>query len=422
MQPLDYNRDNIDQWRSIGLGIFGLADMFVALGVRYGSQEANDVIEDIMYRVLETSLETSCDLAKWHGTFKNYDWEKMKLSPLIKMWEGCGLYDKIKEHGLHNGTLLSIAPAGTISTMCGISNGCEPLFKVSYERTTHSLEKQGKYFKVYAKSVEDLLKYHGIDPDSITVEQIKAKFPFVVDSEDIAPSERVQTQVVLQQYVDNAISSTVNLKETATVQDIYDTYMAAWKGECKGITVFRTGCKRGSILGKSSERSEDEDEGLDTIKPKKRRNIKKLNGVTIQKASSCANPMYITINSKGKDIFEVFTNASGGCKSNISTITRLASLALRSGIKVETVVEELRENQCPACQVLRQQGRDDISLSCGAAIGDCIEEAYKELRKDTTPKTKAKNNLLKCPECHKHTLRPEGKCYTCSNCGYSKCD
>ena len=139
--------------------------------------------------------------------------------------------------------------------------------------------------------------------------------------------------------------------------------------------------------------------------------------------------MYVTTN-KTEDghVFEVFTNPSGGCKSNINTITRLISLALRSGVKVAKIIDELRANKCPACQVLRRQGKD-VSLSCSNAIADAMELS---MGRKVTPKTKhvekptkepqQDDGLRECPECHKHTLRPEARCWTCDNCGYNACE
>jgi len=419
MQPLDINRSCIDDWRSIGLGIFGVADMLVAMSLRYGSDNANGLLEEIMHTILVTSLETSCDLAKQYGTFGKYQWESTKNSAILKMLEGTPVYDNIKSYGLRNGTLLSIAPAGTISTMCGISNGCEPLFAVSYERTTHSLEKQGKYFKVYAKSVEDLLKYHSISQDVITTEGIKDVFPFIVESSDITPQDRVITQAILQQYVDNAISSTVNLKESATVQDIFDTYVLAWELGLKGITVFRAGCKRGSILGGKEAPVIPK---LNHIVPLKRKTIGTTSGVTMVKHTACAKNMYITVNSQDGNVIEVFTNTNQGCSSNIGTITRMASLALRSGVKVDEVTKELRSNTCSACTVLKSKGSKGISISCGAAIAEAIDEVYLETPSAIECYTEESAEFNPCPSCGELTMPKSAKCPTCSSCGFSNCD
>jgi ribonucleoside-diphosphate reductase alpha chain len=416
-QPLPENKQAIDDWRAIGLGVFGLGDMLVALGIRYGSDESVKLIEKIMKFMFHEAVRTSAILAREKGTFGKYNWEYVKDSPLIKALD-TEIYNMVKHNGLRNGSLLSIAPTGSISTMCGISGGVEPLFSISYERTTHSLSDKEQYFKVFAKSVEDLLKYNGYKPDEMTNEQIKLLFPYVASTHDINSLDRIKVQAAMQKWVDNAISSTVNMNNNVTIDDVYNTYIAAWENGCKGMTIFRDGCKRTAILVTSVKPKESEIIP-DSVIPAKRRNVKKVNGSTIKKSSACAPSMYVTINNKDGEIFEVFTNSSGGCKSNISSITRLVSLLLRAGVKVETVIEELKENPCPACHVLKQQGNKDVSNSCGSCIAEAIEEIYQELKE---PIEKDTNDLLECPECSEKTLRPEGKCFNCSNCGYSKCD
>lgn len=410
-QPLDNNRKCIDDWRSIGLGVFGLADMLVALGVEYGSDKSLELIEDLMFDIFQTALDQSCELAREKGTFGKYDWNKTKESPLISCFAGINLYDKIKKYGLRNGTILSIAPTGSLSLLCGETGGCEPLFKIGYERTTHALENNDKTFKVYAKSAEELLKHHNLS--DLSDNEIKQRFPFVVESHDIDPINRVRVQEAMQTWVDNAISSTVNLKSTATPEDIYDIYMEAWRLQLKGITVFRDGCKRGNILG-VAEVKNDSTPIYNHIKPHKRRNILKVNGSTIKKSTACADSMYITVNkSESGDIFEVFNNSSGGCTSNLGTITRLVSLALRSGVCVDSIIGELKENKCQGCLALRKQGKQ-VSQSCGNALAEAIEEMYGE-KKDNTP-------YMICPECGEQKMRAVGKCTECVNCGYSKCE
>ena len=413
MQPLDLNRKVIDDWRSIGLGIFGLADALVAMGIRYGSEESIDFVSEVMEYIMLCALGASSDLAHNLGPFGKYDFDKICESPIIQAFPD--MMEKIKADGLRNGSLLSIAPTGTISLFAGrFTGGVEPMYQVAYERTSHSTEDEGKTFFVYARGVEDLLKFHGIDPQKITVDEIKARFPFVIESHEVPWKERVALQGVMQDYVDNSISSTVNLPNSATWEDIRDIYMFAWGQGLKGITVFRDGCKRGNILGVSKD--EPVESTYNMVEPLKRGSTYRVDGSTFKQRTACVPSMYVTVNkSDTGDLMEVFTNASGGCQANINTITRLVSLLLRAGVKRDIVIEELRENQCPACQTLRRQGKS-LSLSCGNAIAD----AMTAMLDDET--TVEHDGYLVCPECGKHTLRPEGKCFTCSNCGYSKCD
>lgn len=260
-QPLDENRTCIDDWRSLGLGLFGVADALVAMKLAYGSREASAFMENVMKIMLLSALRSSCDRAKMKGTFGRYRREATEKSPIIQMVKELdgGLYEDIRTYGLRNGTLLAIAPTGTISLLMGsFSGGCEPLYKISYERSTHKMEEVNGSFRVYAHSVKDLLRYHHL-PLTLTDDEIREKFPWVIESHDVSFMDRVAMQAVMQKYVDNSISSTVNLKNDATPEDIYDIYLAAWESGCKGITVFRDGCRRGNILGVAAKKEEKAD-------------------------------------------------------------------------------------------------------------------------------------------------------------------
>ena len=260
-QPLDENRTCIDDWRSLGLGLFGVADALVAMKLAYGSREASAFMENVMKIMLLSALRSSCDRAKMKGTFGRYRREATEKSPIIQMVKELdgGLYEDIRTYGLRNGTLLAIAPTGTISLLMGsFSGGCEPLYKISYERSTHKMEEVNGSFRVYAHSVKDLLRYHHL-PLTLTDDEIREKFPWVIESHDVSFMDRVAMQAVMQKYVDNSISSTVNLKNDATPEDIYDIYLAAWESGCKGITVFRDGCRRGNILGVAAKEEEKAD-------------------------------------------------------------------------------------------------------------------------------------------------------------------
>lgn len=260
-QPLDENRTCIDDWRSLGLGLFGVADALVAMKLAYGSREASAFMENVMKIMLLSALRSSCDRAKMKGTFGRYRREATEKSPIIQMVKELdgGLYEDIQTYGLRNGTLLAIAPTGTISLLMGsFSGGCEPLYKISYERSTHKMEEVNGSFRVYAHSVKDLLRYHHL-PLTLTDDEIREKFPWVIESHDISFMDRVAMQAVMQKYVDNSISSTVNLKNDATPEDIWNIYLAAWESGCKGITVFRDGCRRGNILGVAAKKEEKAD-------------------------------------------------------------------------------------------------------------------------------------------------------------------
>lgn len=472
LQPLDKNRKCIDDWRSIGLGIFGMADMFVAMGIKYGSQESIELITLIMRNMQTTAYATSAKLGAEKGSFGKFDKEKFDKSDMVHeiQYRFTSRVAKDLSQNMRNGTLLSIAPTGSISMLFRESGGVEPYYQVSYDRTTHVLEKEGKSFHINMLAVENLLKFRGYNPNELTAEQIKEKFPYIVDTYDIDPKDRVDLQSTMQAYVDNAISSTINLKESATVDDIFNLYLQAWASGCKGITIFRDNCKRINILGtdhgvKRADVENKEVENpvpkveiikepvtiddmqarqLDNLEPVKRNGVKSLWGRTFVYHTACVRNFYVTVNVKDNHIFEVFVGAETGCQANISTIARLTSYALRLGGKALDIADELSNANCPACSYLMRSGRKDISKSCASCIASAIRDIYKDLQENKTAMEDAKNTFekalteetqkaiheikedihngkMKCPECGEYTLIPDGKCAYCNNCGYSKC-
>lgn len=246
-QPLPENKKCIDDWRQIGLGLFGLADAFVALRIKYGSEESIKFVDTLLKTMHDMAVRASVGEAIRFGSYGKFF--KGILPTVDKDLMTTEELDSVMKHGMANASLLSIAPTGTMSLFMGnFTGGCEPIFKLFYDRSTHKMEKTGDSFRVYARSIEDLLNYNGLSLD-MSVEEIKEMFPWVVEAHDIPWASRVILQSTMQKYVDNAISSTVNLPHDATVDDVFNIYVAAWRSGCKGITVFRDGCRRGNILG-----------------------------------------------------------------------------------------------------------------------------------------------------------------------------
>ncbi len=488
-QPLEENRKCIDNWRSIGIGVFGVADMLVALGIPYGSKDSIKVIEDIMKHMQVYTFEASIENARKNGTFDKFDWQKTVKSKyvqaLIKNYgeiynmsekgTEAELINKLSKYGLANGTILSIAPTGSIAMLFRESGGVEPYYQVCYERTTHQLEKEHKKFTISMLAVEHMLKSSAMCKDmvlgkDITEKEIKEMFPWVVNTYDVSPYDRVDMQAVMQKYVDNAISSTINLKESVSPVLIFNLYLYAWQKGCKGITVFRDNCERINILGKNHGKTRDDkqdvslDENakpvedknssievvsntpvLDSIMPHKRNPQTSLWGRTFLYHTACVPKFYVTVNIKDGELFEVFVGADKGCQANIATITRLTSLCLRSGIKVDEVIKNLNSALCPACANQKRKGDLTVNKSCASCIASALVEMRKSLdggkahldekqKVEFTEVEKVpaeikmvkvsadKPKLAKCPECGKNTLIAEGRCYYCSNCGWSKCD
>lgn len=419
--PLDANRDVVNKWRSIGLGVFGLADAFVAMGIKYGSEESIEFVGEFFDAMQQTAVAESCNEAIRKGPFGAYDQAATLKSKMLQSLPD-ELIARVRQNGLRNGSLLSVAPTGSISLFMGrYSGGCEPLFKLAYERTTHKLEDEGKHFRVFAKSVEDLIKAKGLDPN-IPLDELKAKFPYLVESQDVLPVDRVKLQGAMQMYVDKAISSTVNLPNSATPEDVYNIYVEAWVMGCKGITVFRDGCKRGNILGiesKDNVAKQGDVVYYDSIKPEKRGDIKSIGGITALRYVSGMGKVYITINKTddGK-IFEVFTNTTQP-DTNTGVVTRMTSLSLRCGVSVKEIIKQLETGAKKAGMFFP---------TVADAVADVLAEVYTV--SDTTPvvqkieieaKPKKDHSNFKCPECGSPDVKIEGHCFVCESCGCSGC-
>lgn len=241
LHPLKEQQQSVSDWRQIGLGIFGCADMFIKMGIRYGSEESIELCHYLSNFILNYSLLASSTLAMSKGTYKYYNYECVSGTEFYKqnVWENT---DKaIKQYGLRNSQLLTIAPTGSISTMLGVSGGVEPIFANYYERKTQSLHGEDVYYKVYTPIVKKYMEDNGIEDD-------KDLPDFFITSQKIPPIERVKFQAAWQSSIDASISSTVNLPEETTVEEIEDIYMKAWEYKLKGITVFRDKCKRAGVL------------------------------------------------------------------------------------------------------------------------------------------------------------------------------
>lgn len=405
-QPFDENRKCITDWRQIGLGVFGYADMLVAMCQRYGNRDAIRLTADVFSTMQEMAIHESAILAAKDGPFKQYDYNKTAASAMFRSLPD-DLQYAVKRMGLRNGALLSIAPSGSISLLAGrYSGGCEPLYKLYYERTSHKMEDSGKSFKIYSKSIEDLLKFNNL-PLDLTTEEIEEKFPWVIESQQIPIADRVSTQSVMQMFIDNAISSTVNLPEDATPEDISNVYMSAYLNGCKGITVFRDNCKRGNILGVKH----DEPAPVilhDSIKPEHRSNIGVLTGKTFTVKSGDGTNLYVTINWKDGKMFEVFVSTERHAHE-VAGITRMVSLAMRCGVSIQSIIEQLFKLSA-----------DSIGFAIGTALNDAYAFEDTEQLVQEVEVTKHKDGFV-CPECGGKDVKLVGHCWECAVCGAGGC-
>jgi ribonucleoside-diphosphate reductase alpha chain len=237
-------------WRNIGLGVMGLGETLIKLGITYGSDASIMLIEKIFRDMYIQALLCSIDLAKQKGTYGMWNDDHANLILQSDFYKNLGVSDMVDEdlikYGLRNAVLTTIAPTGSISTMLGVSGGIEPIFANYYTRTTKSLDGGNeKTFKVYTPIVQEYIKEHNLDNDNPDLPD------YFVCAPDIHYIDRIKVQAAAQKYIDAAISSTINLPNSATVEDVENIYLQSWVHGLKGVTVFRDGCKRVGILNTS---------------------------------------------------------------------------------------------------------------------------------------------------------------------------
>lgn len=443
--PLAIIEEMVKGNRKIGLGVMGFADMMILLQTSYASEEAVEYAEKLMQYIQSEARLESQRLADERGVFPNYKGS---------------VYDGKME--LRNATLTTIAPTGTISMICSASSGVEPLFAIAYTKTVMdgtSLIEVNPLFEDYAKKYEfysqelmaKIAQRGTISGLPEIPEWVQAVF---ITSQEIEPEWHIKVQAAFQKYTDNAVSKTINFAHSATVEDVGKAYLLAYRLGCKGITVYRDGSREEQVLssgtaGKVTSVTAQFTPEANTIMPRPRPPV--TVGVTEKIKIGCGN-LYVSVNADDKSICEVFTNTgrAGGCASQSEATARLISIAMRSGISVDAIIEQIRGIRCPAC--IRREGVDvtscpdaisrvikkykDIGVNGSSAIIQRNQPAGGEQREEIGNKIrlagleKAEKNVRKaqgggaadnaCPECGM-PINHESGCVVCVHCGYSKC-
>ena len=435
LHPLQIQRDSVHDWRQIGLGVFGIADMLIKMGIAYGSQESLDLCENISKYILNYSLMASATLAAKNGnSFPMYDeWLTVKSDFYQKnVWDVT--HEAIRQNGLYNSQLLTIAPTGTLSTMLGVSGGIEPIFANSYTRKTESLHGEDHYYKVYTPIVADYMARNGIDKEEDLPE-------FFVTSKDLNHAARINMQRVWQNNIDASISSTVNLPFDATPDDVFDIYAQAWSSGLKGITVFRDGCRRASILSTNVEANEETNDSVilgrgeiitanDNVIGKKRK-------ITTGCGSLHATAFF---DAATGDLMETYLSkgSTGGCNNFMIGLSRMISLAARAGVSIHDIIDQMNSTGVCPSYAIRKATKHDTSKGscCPMAVGNALLEMWQEMQDELAQKpdqeegekpflsavdlTPDEYGKIKCPECGE-ALVHEGGCNICKSCGWSRC-
>lgn len=392
------------------------------------------ISEKIMRTIQEESRSASVDLAKDRGSFPNFPKSSYADEGLAQ---------------LRNATATTIAPTGTISIIANSSSGIEPLFALAYERNVMDndilvevnplFEEIARQNGFYSNEVMKKVAEHGSAKD---IEEIPEEFRKIfVTAHDIPPEWHIKLQAAFQKYTDNAVSKTVNFANSATVKDIEEVYNLAYSLGCKGVTVYRDGSRDAQVLStkKSKEKTKAdtgtaEEKEYGVTEPRPRNEV--THGTTRKMATGCGS-LYVTINEDENGLFEVFATMGkgGGCAaSQTEAVSRMISLALRSGIDKTQIVKQLKGVRCPN-QAWEKGGR---VYSCADAIAKAMERhsgadprsAKTSDESDATEnaknsaETNGKGNDVVmvgvCPDCH-GPLEFESGCSVCRSCGFSRC-
>ena len=440
LHPLVEQRKSVRDWRQIGLGIMGLADMLIKMEIQYGSPEAIALCDQIGFTMADSAIYESALLASQHGPYHKYKRCLMKSRYFTNnTTKGTKAY--VDTYGLNNSQLLTIAPTGSLSSMLGISGGIEPIYANYYERKTESLHGHDEYYKVYTPIVKEYMDNHNLKDDSELPD-------FFVTAQTLDYNERIEMQGIWQDHIDASISSTVNVPNDFTVEDVEDLYMKAWARGLKGITIFRDRCKRVGILSTSShdENSESRDSAITSMNDLPR-------GYIIKADDNCIGKKRTLITGCGTlhceaffdpttgDLLETYFSkgSSGGCNNFMIGLSRMISLSARGGVDIYSIVDQLKSSGvCPSYAVRRATKKDTSKGSCcPVAIGNALIDMYEELQtelglsedkdidinnlNEQTTIANTKEDKPKCPECGEPLIF-EGGCNICKSCGWSKCD
>ena len=392
--------------RKIGLGVMGFADMLYQLKIPYNSEAALLKAEEVMQFIQEASHDASQELAEARGTFENFP----------------GSTHETAGNPYRNATTTTIAPTGTLSIIAGCSSGIEPLFALSFVRTVldnDKLMEVNPYFEKVAREngfynpelMDTIARTGTIKHIDEIPEEIRKVF---VTAHDVSPEWHIRMQAAFQKYTDNAVSKTVNLPRDATVEDVQKVYDLANELACKGVTIYRDGSKENQVLSFGGK-----EEKADDLMAAVKERPETLTGFTT-KVKTGYGALYVTVTELEGQPFEVFATIGKSGRSTTAkteAIGRLVSLALRSGVTVDKIVDQLKGigGEYPVFQ------NGGLVLSIPDAIAGVLEKRY--LSEDGKIKSsKGHNSLLgeKCPECGQTVSFEEG-CMMCHFCGFNKC-
>ena len=394
--PIKEQNETALALRRMGFGLTGIGDCLILLKQKYGSKESLETLSAILESFRNSVYAASCDLAAEKGPFPLFDKEDYLNAYFVKTLPQC-IRDGISKFGIRNCNLLTEAPNGSLSIIAQTTSGIEPIFRTSYKRKVKNND---------SNSYTTYTTYHPL---------VKRLFPegnipdYVVDSTQISPEERVKVQGTIQKYIDHSISSTVNLPKTATEKDVEDVYLLGWKCGVKGITVYVDESREGSLLENTENKPMPVQNIRDNRNAMKRPKVLQgethkrkvdLNGqeiyncyLTVNYEPNTRNPYEILIN-------ETYSTRDMKSVMMLETTSRLISLALRHGVPVEFVVQQLNK--------VRGSYIYSLPKICADILSNYIVDED------------GLEGTIECPECGGN-MKKESGCSLCMDCGFSKC-
>lgn len=452
LHPLEIQRKSVYDWRQIGLGTFGLGDMLIKLSCKYGSDKSIGIINEVFRTIAVTAVETSLQLAKLEGCYPMCNKEALVSSEFIKALKlPDDTIKDIKKFGLFNSQLLTCAPTGSIGTMLQTSTGVEPNYAFSFTRRTVSLNNEETYYTVDTDIVTEYKQKWG---------EVDKLPDFFVSSQDIPWERRLRVQAALQTWIDASISSTVNLPESTTVEEVFNLYVTAWRYGLKGVTIWRDNCQRQGILS-TNDKEEEPSEIIPEChaeSPTLRRgdiipagdNWIGLKKTLVTGCGTLHCTAYFDFNSGELRECYLSKGSTGGCNNFMIGLSRMISLASRGGVGIEAILDQLKScGVCPSYAV-RNATKKDCSKgsSCPVAVGNALKEMHEEMQgiicKCEAAEDRDREDYLiganidarnmnqayfketaqsfeECPSCKEKTVVRLGGCTQCTNCGWSRC-
>lgn len=392
--------------RKVGLGVMGFADMLFQLGIPYNSEEALETAETLMEFIRESAWEASRELAEERGVFANFD---------------KSIFKDREDARFRNATTTTIAPTGTLSIIAGCSSGIEPLFALSFIRNVMDddrLLEVNPWFEAVAKErgfysdtlMKEIASRGSIQDIPDIPDDVRRVF---VTAHDVTPEWHIRMQAAFQKYTDNAVSKTVNMPGSATVEDVRRVYDLADSLGCKGVTIYRDGSKEKQVL--SFGQSNEQERFMAAVKKRP----ETLPGFTSRMKTGLGS-LYVTVTEyEGKpfEVFAIIGKSGRSTTAKTEAIGRLVSLALRAGVNAERIVEQLKGigGEHPVFQ------NGGLVLSIPDAIARVLENRYMKKEGKNNGKGPGKSLLGEtCPDCGETASFEEG-CMICHFCGYSKC-